>query len=380
MTERLSIQRLSIRQLRNLSDVTLTPSTGVNFFTGPNGSGKTSVLEAIALLGMGRSFRSHLSSPVIQHQTEHAVVFAQLGATEATSSVTKTLGVQKVRKGQTFLRIDRQPVANASAMARVLPLQILDANSFALVAGGASERRKFWDWLMFHVEPLFHDTWLSYQKALKQRNRLLKQMGGASSQQLAQQLKPWNQQLLAMGNRLNEQRQTIFNTFSTRFAELADELLPFDIRLSFRQGWAADLSFEDALLQQQERDQRLGSTQVGPHRADLHLQLVQARGKAADMLSRGQQKVLVAILFLALADTFKRLMGYPPIYLLDDLPAELDAEWQALIIQRLVASQAQIFISAIEADQLRQALPSETPFTMFHVKHGEIVDGDSLED
>lgn len=365
------IERLAIRQLRNLSDITLAPSAGVNFFTGPNGSGKTSVLEAIALLGMGRSFRSHLSSPVIQHQADHTVVFAKL---VSTSGEAKSLGVQKVRRGQTFLRIDRQPVANASAMARVLPLQILDANSFALVAGGAGERRKFWDWLMFHVEPLFHETWLSYQKVLKQRNRLLKQLGAASARQLDQQLKPWDQQLLSVGNQLNQQRQQVFADFSSRFTALAEELLPFDIRLSFRQGWAAESSFEDALMQQRERDHRLGSTQAGPHRADLHLQLSQARGKAADMLSRGQQKVLVSILFLALADTYKQRMGHPPIYLLDDLPAELDTHWQSLLIKRLVQSGAQIFISAIDADHLSQALPSETPYKMFHVKHGEVTE------
>ena len=151
--------------------MTLNPSPRINILHGDNGSGKTSLLEAIHLLGMARSFRSTRLNPVISHEQGSCTVFGQVELGEEQSSA---LGISRDRSGEIRIRINGQSVRSAAELAETLPLQLINPDSFRLLEGAPKLRRQFLDWGVFHVEPRFLQAWQRLQQALRQRNSWLR--------------------------------------------------------------------------------------------------------------------------------------------------------------------------------------------------------------
>ena len=177
------ITRLNIERVRNLKAVALQELQPFNVFYGHNGSGKTSILEAIHLLATGRSFRTHLPKNYIQNEMGDAIVFAQ--------SATEKIGMQKMLSGEQLIKVNGDLIATQGQLAKILPLQHIDPQSTDIIDHGAKPRRQLIDWLMFHVEPDFYHAWQYYSRALKQRNTLLKTKRHIS----LQDLEPWNKML-----------------------------------------------------------------------------------------------------------------------------------------------------------------------------------------
>lgn len=163
----MSLGRVTVTAVRNLHPVTLNPSPRINILYGPNGSGKTSLLEAIHLLGLARSFRSQRLSPVIQHEQPACTVFGQVLWNDGR---VRNLGVARNRLGELQIRIDGQNVRSAAQLAESLPLQLINPDSFRLLEGAPKVRRQFLDWGVFHVEQRFLPAWHRLQTALRQRN------------------------------------------------------------------------------------------------------------------------------------------------------------------------------------------------------------------
>ena len=147
----MSLSRISVTGIRNLQPVTLNPSPRVNILYGDNGSGKTSLLEAIHLLGMARSFRSTRLTPVISHDQSNCTVF---GLVEMVNGQSSALGISRDRNGEARIRINGQSVRSATELAEALPLQLINPDSFRLLEGAPKLRRQFLDWGVFHVEHL----------------------------------------------------------------------------------------------------------------------------------------------------------------------------------------------------------------------------------
>lgn len=146
----MSLSRVSVTAVRNLHPVTFSPSPRINILYGANGSGKTSVLEAVHLLGLARSFRSTRLTPVIQYEQLACTVFGQVELSEGGSS---NLGISRDRQGEFTIRIDGQNARSAAQLAEILPLQLINPDSFRLLEGAPKIRRQFLDWGVFHVEP-----------------------------------------------------------------------------------------------------------------------------------------------------------------------------------------------------------------------------------
>ena len=163
----MSLSRVSVTAVRNLHPVTISPSPRINILYGANGSGKTSMLEAVHLLGLARSFRSTRLLPVIQHEQAACTVF---GVVDEAEGGLRNLGVSRERNGEFTIRIDGQNARSAAQLAEIMPLQLINPDSFRLLEGAPKIRRQFLDWGVFHVEPRFMGTWQRLQKALKQRN------------------------------------------------------------------------------------------------------------------------------------------------------------------------------------------------------------------
>lgn len=363
----MTLKRLFIQNLRNLEGVDITPSSQVNLIYGENGSGKTSVLEAINLLALGRSFRSHKHKPLINHQQKSFTVFGRVH-TDDESDV--PIGISRHLDGEASFKANGVLVPSAADLAAYLPVQVINSDTFLLLEGSPKVRRQFIDWLVFHVEPNFFPAWKAIQRCLKHRNSLLRR-----DRIDPFELATWDKELVGLSNIIHEFRTQCMTQFQETFAELLKEFINIDgIALGYFRGWDKDKTYADVLNASFERDKRQGFTHLGSHRADLKITVNGL--DAAEVLSRGQQKLLVCALKIAQGYVFSRITGRKSIYLVDDLPAELDEKHRALLVHWLDTMNTQVFITGVEGETLLSSWRDKTEITpkMFHVEQGRVTE------
>lgn len=363
------IQRLMVDRFRNLESVDLTLSPAFNVFSGVNGSGKTSLLEAIHVLSVGRSFRTHKIDPLVMREQKDFLVFADLGDQGR-------LGLLKSRTGKNELKFDGEQQRNWQTVAATLPLQVLNTESFQLLEGSGKIRRRFLDWAVFHVEHSYLEDWRAYRRGIAHRNSLLKS-GGVT---LHAQLDAWDVELASLGQAIHKSRTTIIRSFGGLLGSVVDEFLPgSEIELEYKAGWDSNQLFATVLAEQRPRDIKYGMTLNGPHRADF---TIKVNGVVAtETLSRGQLKMLVCALKIAMGRFVERSAGesnkagtaeYQCIYLIDDLASELDRSNRGKVISVLSASGAQCLFTAVEAKDLDLNGELSERSRKFHVEHGKI--------
>lgn len=360
----MSLTRLDIQQFRNLERVALRPSSGVNLIYGANGSGKTSVLEAIHALAVGRSFRTHRHRPLIQWEKDAYTLYAEVD--QAGASI--PLGLQRRRNGEVTLKANGRAVGSLAELATLLPVQVIDAHSFALLEGSPRGRRQFMDWLVFHVEPSFFAAWKGAQRCLRQRNSLLRRdrMDGS-------ELAIWDRELVRLSEEIDDCRRRCIEKFQPAFMGLLEEFVAIPgVSLSYQRGWDRQKPYEQVLTDNFERDRLQGHTQSGSHRADLRIMV---KGQpAGEVLSRGQQKLVICALRVAQGLIFSRSTGYPCLYLVDDLPSELDDRHRAKLVEWLDRLKTQVFVTGVDREALKAdwMTRNETPVRLFHVEQGRV--------
>lgn len=339
------IKQLDVFGLRNVVEARLFPGPGVNIIHGANGSGKTSLLEAIYLLGRGRSFRTRQLKSIINHGIPHCTVFGLLNQDGQGADGRGTpIGIARDKAGDFTYKIAGQPVRAASALAEILPLQLLNSQSFALLEGSPGRRRQFIDWGVFHVEHAYQDTWRRFQRCLNHRNALVRHVKMAVSE-----LEIWDGELAELSSRVTEHRAQYLELVIPLIEELVAEfpaVASNKLSFSFRQGWEKGKRLEDVLRDDWARDRLAGTTHHGPHRADLVIRC--GAVPASDVLSRGQIKVLIIAMLLAQGYLFRQLTGKGCVYLLDDLGAELDKENLRRIAALLRNLDVQVFVTGTE--------------------------------
>lgn len=353
------LQRLHIQRIRNLEAVALTALQPFNIFYGNNGSGKTSILEAIHVLATGRSFRTHIPKQYLQHHAQDALIFAQ--------SEQDKIGIQKHSSGEQLIKVNGDTLATQGQLAKLLPLQHLDPQSSDVLDHGAKARRQMLDWLMFHVEPEFYPLWQGYARALKQRNRLLKSSRNLSLAELA----PWNQLLSDFGERLHQQRLDIIARWQLFLAQDLAELLPnLDIKMDYSAGFHSELGLLHDLQQHHQKDIERRYTEYGPHRADLRFKT--ALGPADEVLSRGQKKLLMMALKLSQI-AMLHASQKQTVVLLDDITAELDLAAQQRLLARLSHLGSQVFLTTLEQNAVEQHLQTlSVNYQFFQVEQGQV--------
>jgi len=349
------LQQLSIQGLRNLKPVKLEFSQ-LNIIFGDNGSGKTSVLEAIHYLALGRSFRTHLASRVINYDSDDFILF---GRTKG-----HAIGLQRFRQGDVTVKIDGQKAKKLTELLDYLPLQLITPEGFDLLTGGPKTRRQFVDWGVFHIEPDFYSTWNNCKRILKQRNALLKRK--ASYKEISY----WDRELVLYSQQLSELRNRYINSFNDVLQGIIERFLPdIEVTVSYSQGWDKKSDLSQLLEKNYPRDLALGYTTAGPHKADLRLRCGMV--PVDDALSRGQLKLLVCALRIAQGVHLNAQVNKQTIYLVDDLSSELDTHKRQVLIDQLVDTNAQLFLSVIDSEQIKQQT-SKYQTKMFHVEHGVI--------
>ena len=201
-----------IGSVRNILVAELEPHPKLNLIHGEKGSGKTSILEAVHLLSSGRSFRTSKTNSLINHEAAELSIYAQ-------DSAGRRIGLAKPRRQNPQLKLDMESQKNWDAVARLLPVQVLDASSFLLLEGGPKSRRRFLDWGVFHVEHSFLNHWRVTRKCIANRNQLLK------AQRLdEQQLQAWDMELCQAAAVVDLARERYFHNFLPAFNEIYQSL------------------------------------------------------------------------------------------------------------------------------------------------------------
>lgn len=362
------LTRLDAHAIRNLEAVRLSDIGRVSILYGLNGSGKTSLLEAIHMLAMARSFRASSARSVISHGRSACTVYGEVARGPASGVL--GLGVQRERSGLATLKVGGQVVRTVSSLVAALPVRVINADSFQLLLGPPGGRRQFLDWGAFHVEQEFFDAWKRFQRCIKQRNALLRR-----DRLIHKEVAAWTRDLAAAGEVLSGYRRRYFERLVPAFHDVAAALLPEcpGIVLRYRRGWDESLSYAEALASTTATDREQGYTHVGPQRADV---VVTADGHgAAETLSRGQQKLVVCALTLAQGLVLGG-SGRPMrcTYLIDDLPSELDAVHVRRVCEQLERIGGQVFVTCIDPGAMSGLWPATNePPRLFHVEQGRVM-------
>ena len=360
------LTRLDVHGIRNISSASLSPINGINVLYGANGSGKTSFLEAIYLLGRGRTFRSRYTKTLINHHARECTVFGAASSTERAAPY--TIGVSREATGSFQFKVDGRRVSASSSLADAIPLLLMNSESFLLIEGGPGGRRRFLDWGVFHVEQQFQAVWAQFQRSLQQRNKLLRR-----DKITQQEMSAWDDSFVRLSLQLSEMRRKYFESIAPVFYTLIEKLTSVKgVTLDFYQGWDADRSLDSLLGESFDRDLRRHTTNIGPHRADIK---VEVNGRAAcDVLSRGQIKSLVAALIVGQGQMFRQTRDKQCVYLFDDLVSELDNDYLLRLLKVLADAKAQVFITGTDFVPLVNVLEKEkiNDFAVFHVEQGKV--------
>ena len=353
------LTHLEIHQVRNIQDVKIKPDIRCNYIFGDNASGKTSLLEAIYLLSIARSFRTTHIKHVISHDKQTLRIFARVNKENKLDSI--PVGLER-SSNKTRIRINGIDVRQISDLTSLLPVQIINPDVHKLLEQGPKYRRQFIDWGVFHVEHKFLFAWQQYYRVLKQRNAALR------TKQSKKTITLWNEQLIHYAKIITLSRENYLSAFLPIFNQYVEKLMGLSVDIIYQRGWNVDLSFTDTLDKSFEKDTFKGFTSAGPHRADLGI--MHSGSLVQNSFSRGQQKLLVCAMRLAQITHLKRETGQQSILLVDDLAAELDVKHRHNLIDLLVDTQAQLFVTATEHNSF--SLPPEIDFKMFHVEHGNV--------
>lgn len=343
--------------MRNLREVSIVAGSSANYLFGENGSGKTSVLEALHLLGFGRTFRAGSIDGVIRSGEPFCRVVADVVLGDG--QIAK-IGLE--RRGKSWqARVDGVAVEHLSSLLLRVPILCLHPGSAEAMLFDADVRRRMIDWGVFHVEPSLLRVWRDYVRALRQRNAALR----VQDEMLAS---AWEPELSRNGERIHGARADYLAALSSALKGVVEQIAPElkDVALSFRSGWAESESLSSALEATRSRDLACGFTSSGPHRGDLRLQW---HGKPfREMASRGQAKAYSLSVLLAQATWYHLRTGRWPALLFDDVGSELDTAHQSKLAMWLNDSAPQVWFSGL--DEQPPLLPQSA--VRFHVKRGEV--------
>ena len=342
---------IEISNIRNLQPVRLNLCSGFNALHGLNGSGKTSFLEALYILGRGTSFRSKNLDRVIRIGANNFYVSGKLEPNLT------PLGFEYQTSGPQ-IRIAGQPARSRMQLAEHMPLLFISPESQSLISEGPQQRRRFLDWGVFHVEPGFLPTYRLYQRALKQRNKALGYPGIESA---------WDSELARAAEQVTQYRSEYVNKLVPYVEQYIQQLLNIkNVSLHFSPGWRHEISYSEVLRSSLANDREYGFTRHGPHRADITLKV--ENRLVRDTLSRGQQKIMVFALLLAQVALLNDHTATKPLIMIDELAAEIDVEHRKRLMSVLAELNAQIFITLTEKRALE---PYEYPLiNWFHVEQG----------
>lgn len=335
------LRRLWLKDFRSHAEVDLAFTDGLCAVIGPNGVGKSNLLEGVAYLALLESFRGAPNDALIRSGSEFAVVRGEVVDGDRVQLIEAELRAV----GPNRVLLNRQRLHRARDLLGALRVVVFAPDDLALVKGGPSLRRGFLDQLLVSIDPRNDLVRAEYDRAVRQRNALLKQTRGRLDDAARVTLEVWDAKIVESGERLAALRaelvQTLGPMVSVAYAEVAGVEVPLSLR--YEAPWRAG-GLAAALDAVRDDELRRGLTLVGPHRDDLFIELdaLPARTHA----SQGEQRSLALAMRLAAHRCIEEVTGTAPLLLLDDVFSELDPDRSAALVRCLPTAQTLLSTAA----------------------------------
>lgn len=353
----MSLKSLQLRGFRNYRELSLPAlHPEITVFTGRNGIGKTTILEAISILGSGRTFRNGKNSDLIRKGEEMGFI----------GGVVEDLGLEthvKVRiypQGKKIF-LDDKLAKSTEKLLDILPTIVFSPADHRIVDGDSQDRKQFLNRAALHVDWAYGEDLQAYNKVLLQRNRILKDANREnwSAHRLADVLAAWDDQLFSYGARLMLRRHYYLTDLAPKVAEEYQRisLSPDQFQIHYEPFGDEDSACRETAAEVQElfrqktrdsmrRDLASGSTQVGPHKDEILLTL--NGNKVKFYGSQGEKRTCALALRLGELALFRAKLKKPPLLLFDDVSSELDQVRRQSLVELLQKENTQVFITATE--------------------------------
>ena len=351
------LEYLQARQVRNLTDVQISPNAEINIIYGENAAGKTALLESIYLLSKARSFRTTHIREVIQHNKNELFVS---GVVTNHNNEPVNTGIRKTNK-ETEIRHNGNRIRAVSEQANNVIVQCAIPENTKVLTGAPKDRRKWIDWALFHVEQNYLQTWRKYHHALRNRNALLRRPAKNNEFFI------WENMMAITAVVLGDMWRNYLLCLQKYYEETAGEHLCKSVIFDVKKDKYQANNFLEHLQAMRQSDIKAGFTQHGPHKTDIEFK---TKGKHVNtVFSRGQIKLFVTMLSIAQAKLLKIEKGKTPIILADDLVAELDKKTVAALLELLYEEKMQMFITTTEPSRIQK---NNSDISLFHVERGRV--------
>lgn len=334
----MGLHELTLRDFRLFRELIFVPDPdAITVLISQNGTGKTSVLEAVYALATASSFRTSAASDMIRNGETvaevHGVVFQ--GERRVQVDLTLTRGVRNTTKR---MLVNGQRPRSRAEVSEALPLTVFTPEGVDVIRGGPEHRRNYLTTLLTDVEPLTGDVIERFARVLSQRNALLRALEGTRPSPSQQsELELWTSDFCAVSAELVGHRRILSERLAPLAANFYQELSESDsyVGITYEESWNGEL--RDALAKSFDDDRFRGYTTVGPHRDDLGVSL---EGRdARRQASQGEQRSLALALRLAGHELVRQRRGMDPLLLLDDVFSELDPVRSLRLLGLLPAGQ-----------------------------------------
>jgi DNA replication and repair protein RecF len=332
-----SLRRLELIDFRIFTHALVEPETeGTTVITGPNGTGKTSVLEAVAYLGTRRSFRGAPPEALVRTGASSAILRADVDRPDSPALVEAELAPGASSR----TRVNRKAVSTRKDLGAAVPCTVFSPEDLTLISGGPKGRRDLLDDALALLDPEGARAVDETERVLRQRAALLRQSGGRAGPDVNSSLDVWDQRLADAGKvlvaareRLAADLEPLVGAAYSRLAGAGGRTL---VRQQYRRSWEGDLL---AALETSRRDDlRRGVNTVGPHRDDLALAIEDR--EARTHASQGEQRCLALALRLGVHGLIRARTALVPTLLLDDVFSELDPDRSRALVAELPEGQA----------------------------------------
>ena len=333
------IRRLALTDFRNLASVDLSFGDGRTAVIGDNGQGKTNLVEAVAWLATGASFRGVPTEALVRTGADRAILRAEVEQAGRTT----LLEVELATSGRRRMQVNRNRVTRTRDLLGHLVATVFGPDDLTMVKGAPAERRRYLDDLLVAAHPINHGLVADLDRILRQRNALLRQSGGRATPEVLSTLDVWDDKLTGVGDALGVARRDLVVALGPEVVAVLASLGGADRPglLRYEPEWLAS-GLGPALVAARQDDLRRGVTTVGPHRDDLVVELdgMPSRTHA----SQGEQRSLALALRLGGHRHLANHLGHEPVIVLDDVFSELDAGRAARLVDLLPA--AQVLVTA----------------------------------
>ena len=337
------------------------PDARLNLIVGQNAQGKTSLLEAIYLLSTSQLLRGVRDSEAIRHGEGESLVQASVGETETDIGMKLRAGTRKIAT------LNGMNLKRPSDLIGRLPTVSFSSEDLLLVRGEPADRRLFMDTSLCQLYPSYLGHLAGYRRALEQRNALLKH--AQENYVDGEQFDVWETDLAHHGTALRSARAQFVSSLGVEATKLHAEMANGETLGLLYEPKEASGELLEHYQSQRPREIQRGTTQVGPHRDDIDIQVSEKEARLYG--SQGQQRTAAVAIKMACLAITRDILGVEPVLLMDDIFAELDVHRRARLVEVARRHAGQVLLTCTEAEQAGPEFLNEAQ--LFHVNSGRVV-------